>query len=234
MADEEYGTIQEQRKQLRRNRIKRYFVSAAKEIIGTDGFSAITTRRVSEMAGYNSGTLYNYFDDLDHVVFLACMETLEKYNEIVAERVQGITCPIEKYLTTAECFSECCHQAPQIFWQLFYGCPVDKRENYVQEYYELFPHMQSEKYQTLEKAKLTHNVSQRNMLFLTESVEAGYLSMENAKLYDGLSSMITKCLLEDVIRGRLTAEQAQDKARLYYRHTLKSYLKPQFQHLIKE
>lgn len=234
MPEDKLTTLQEQRKKLRRSRIKRYFVCAAKEIIDTDGFEAITTRRVSEMAGYNSGTLYNYFDDLDHVVFLACMETLEKYNEIVAERVQNISCPIEMYLTTADCFSEFCHKSPQVFWQLFYSCPEEKRESYVHEYYELFPPTAPEKYQTLQRAKLTHNISQRNLLFLSESVHAGYLTEENARLYDGLSSMITKCLLEDVMQGRISADEAQEKAKIYYRHTLKSYLEPEYRYLIPE
>lgn len=234
LSKESIQTAQEQRKTLRRNRIKKYFVCAAKEILNSEGLSAITIRRVAEMAGYNSATLYNYFDDLNHLSFLACMETLEKYNKIVTQRVHGIENPIDLYLTTADCFSEFSYQEPEVFWQLFYGCPEEKRESYVKEYYELFPSETPESYQTLKRAKLTHNINQRNLIFLSGCIEAGYLTPENAELYDGISSMLTRCLLEDLTNKKITPEDALKKSHIYYRHLLKSYLEPEYQHLLNE
>lgn len=226
--------IQEQRKALRRSRIKKYFIAAAREIIETEGPSAVTIRRVSDMAGYNSATLYNYFDDVAHLTFLASMKTLGDYNKVLASRMRGVNNPLELYLATADCFSEFSCRTPEIFWQVFYACPEEKRESYVKQYYELYPSEETEPLPSVERAKLTHNITRRNLIFLSGCIEAGYLTLENAKLYDGVSSMVTRCILEDQTKGIITAEQALEMSRMYYRHLLKSYLKPEFQHLLKE
>lgn len=233
MSETSQLAAQEQRKALRRGRIQRYFISAAKELLDTEGLSAITIRRVSAMAGYNSATLYNYFDDLNHLSFLACMEALENYNQILTQRLEGIEDPLDLYLTTADCFAEFSYKSPEVFWQLFYDCPEDRREAYVKEYYGLFPSDCSEKHQPLDEAKLTHNLDERHYIFLSGCIEAGYLSKENALQFIGLSSMITRCLLEDRTRGKLSEDEAVKLNYIYYRHVLKSYLNPQFRRLLE-
>lgn len=220
------------KRELRQNRIKFYFVSSAKHIIETEGLHAVTTRKVSELAGYNSGTLYNYFDDLDHVIFLACMEYMDEYNKEVIARVKNVTDPLELFLTTGGCFSEYSTQRPQIFWRLFYGCSEVCRQEYIAEYYELFHSTRDEPYEQLTKAKLVKTLNERNIIFLSGCLEQGYLTLENANKYSELNVMITKYFLEMVINGTLPAEEAHNQVIYYIRHTLKSYLEPQFQHLL--
>lgn len=53
----------------RRNIRKSYFVNAARRIIETEGMEGISARKVSQMAGYDASTLYNYFESLDHIIF---------------------------------------------------------------------------------------------------------------------------------------------------------------------
>ena len=44
------------------------FIDAAFSIIETEGVENITIRKVAGIAGYNSSTIYNYFEDLDQLV----------------------------------------------------------------------------------------------------------------------------------------------------------------------
>lgn len=47
-----------------------YFIDAANQIIENEGIESVTIRKVADIAGYNSATLYNYFNDLNHLLFL--------------------------------------------------------------------------------------------------------------------------------------------------------------------
>lgn len=66
-------TDSRRKKAIQRHRKMRYFIEAADQIISDQGLGALTIRKVSEIAGYNSATLYNYFDSLDHLIYYTHM-----------------------------------------------------------------------------------------------------------------------------------------------------------------
>ena len=48
-------------KDIQTERLLRYFLDAAKNIIKSEGLDALTVRSVADKAGYSYGTLYNYY-----------------------------------------------------------------------------------------------------------------------------------------------------------------------------
>lgn len=68
------------RKEQLRKRMMAKFIISADEIMQKEGFDKITIRNVAQLAGYNSATLYNYFDDLDHLLFYMSMRYLAEYS----------------------------------------------------------------------------------------------------------------------------------------------------------
>lgn len=54
--------------EIKSDRIRSYFVDAAKEIILRDGMEGVSVRKVAEIAGYSYATLYNYFSDLNQLL----------------------------------------------------------------------------------------------------------------------------------------------------------------------
>lgn len=52
-------------KEIQRQRMMKYFIDAAKEIIKEEGVKGLTARKVGEKAGYSYATIYNYFSDLN-------------------------------------------------------------------------------------------------------------------------------------------------------------------------
>ncbi len=50
---------------VKNERVKSYFVQAAKEIIMRDGVESVSVRKVADLAGYSYATIYNYFADLN-------------------------------------------------------------------------------------------------------------------------------------------------------------------------
>jgi len=57
------------KKVIQEQRTKGYFIDAAKELLKGEGLSAVSVRSVSDKAGYSYATLYNYFKDLNDLIF---------------------------------------------------------------------------------------------------------------------------------------------------------------------
>lgn len=62
-------------KELQEERVRNYFIQAANELLKSEGLKTVTVRSVAERAGYSYGTLYNYFKDLNELLF-CCMQTI--------------------------------------------------------------------------------------------------------------------------------------------------------------
>ncbi len=56
-------------KELQKKRIKNYFIEAAKDIVKKEGLSNVNIRKTAEIAGYSYATIYNYFTDLNHLLW---------------------------------------------------------------------------------------------------------------------------------------------------------------------
>ena len=56
-------------KQIQSERIRGFFIQAAKELLKCEGLRSVSTRSVAEKAGYSYATLYNYFKDINDLVF---------------------------------------------------------------------------------------------------------------------------------------------------------------------
>ncbi len=46
-----------------------YFLEAAKDMIQREGVESVSVRKVADVAGYSYATLYNYFEDLNHLLW---------------------------------------------------------------------------------------------------------------------------------------------------------------------
>lgn len=53
---------------IKSERIRSYFIEAAKEIIIRDGVENVSVRKVANLAGYSYATIYNYFSDLNQLL----------------------------------------------------------------------------------------------------------------------------------------------------------------------
>jgi AcrR family transcriptional regulator len=53
------------KKGLKQQRVRSYFIQAAKDIILTEGVENVSVRKVAELAGYAFSTIYKHYKDLD-------------------------------------------------------------------------------------------------------------------------------------------------------------------------
>jgi AcrR family transcriptional regulator len=65
-------------KEVQEQRIKGYFLQATKDLLKSEGLKSENVRAIADKAGYSYTTLYNYFKDINDLIFL-CVQDF--YNE---------------------------------------------------------------------------------------------------------------------------------------------------------
>ncbi|MDW7675194.1 MAG: TetR/AcrR family transcriptional regulator, partial [Bacillota bacterium] len=78
-------------KNLKKNRIKMYFLDAAKEIIINEGHENVSVRKVADMAGYSYPTMYNYFDDLNGLLWDVKEAMIRDLIELMSKKMMKTT-----------------------------------------------------------------------------------------------------------------------------------------------
>lgn len=66
------------KKALQRERTRRYFIDAAKELVKTQGLEQVSVRNVADLAGYSYATIYNYFSDLNALLWYVTVDLIEE------------------------------------------------------------------------------------------------------------------------------------------------------------
>jgi AcrR family transcriptional regulator len=72
-------------KPIQEERIRGYFIDAAKDLIRGEGLAVVSARNVAERAGYSYATLYNYFKDIRDLIFSCLEDFMEECREFVVE-----------------------------------------------------------------------------------------------------------------------------------------------------
>ena len=107
------------RKLLQEQRIKGYFVQAAKDILRSEGLKGISVRNVAQKAGYSYATLYNYFKDIRFLVFECVRDFQEECTQFILEKVGNAAPGLERLKAISHAYIEYFVEYPGIF-ELFY------------------------------------------------------------------------------------------------------------------
>jgi len=110
-------------KELQEKRMKGYFIQATKEILKGEGIQSLSVRNISERAGYSYTTLYNYFKDLNDLIFYCVSDFQEECRQFVAEKTQPTKPGSEKLKQSILSYIEYFLEYPGIF-ELFYLAKV--------------------------------------------------------------------------------------------------------------
>lgn len=124
---------------IKQKRVMIYFISATKKLIEQEGLENLTVRKIASSAGYNSATLYNYFQDMEELVVFASIGYLKDY---ISELERALTPELnarQRYRTIYEVFSKACFSRPELFYGLFYGKYKTRLKSVISVYYDLFP-----------------------------------------------------------------------------------------------
>lgn len=124
---------------IKQKRVMTYFIEATEKLIKEDSIDGLSIRKIAAEAGYNSATLYNYFEDLEHLVLFASIRFLREYISTLAQKITPEMNALEKYRTIYSTFNYFAFRSPEIFHNMFFGKYNSKLLQAISMYYELFP-----------------------------------------------------------------------------------------------
>jgi len=117
----------EDRQEIKKQRMKSYFLEAAKAAIKSEGADQLTVRKVADAAGYSYATIYNYFKDLNALLW----ETRQlMIQDLIVEIKSKIKEPVENkegIINVFKLYMGYFFEHPEVF-RFFYFYPLTKPE----------------------------------------------------------------------------------------------------------
>lgn len=111
----------------KRNRAKMYFLQAARDMIVSQGVESVSVRKVADTAGYAYPTLYNYFRDVNDLLFeTKAMMILDMAN-LLQQEMQAPVKDIHDLKGAFKAYIQYYLNHPNVF-KFFYLYPLKKPE----------------------------------------------------------------------------------------------------------
>lgn len=193
------------KKTIKKHRNMSYFIDAASKIMNEEGVKSITIRRVADMAGYNSATLYNYFENLDELILYASIRHLKEYTLSLSQYLNNVESNIDKYYKIWESFCRFSFSNPEIYNNLFFGKHSNSISNIIEEYYSIFPEELGSHSQELLSMLLKRNLYQRNLAFLKVIAADGYLKTECLNDLNEMTILLYQGMLTKILNVEQTS-----------------------------
>ncbi|MCG3089572.1 TetR/AcrR family transcriptional regulator [Sporosarcina cyprini] len=207
-------------KKIQMSRMWKYFIEATVEVIEEEGINQVTIRKVADRAGYNSATIYNYFDEISHLVFFASMKLLKGYVEDVALYINRGKTPLEKYLLAWECFCKHSFLQPDIFHAVFIMDLGDQPEKMLEDYYEMYPADLINIPEELQPILFERSMTKRGKSLLSLAAKEGQLEENRVDDINEMTILVWQGMLTNILNNRLdySLEDAERKTMEYIRH----------------
>ncbi len=191
------------KKEIQRNRIMSYFIDAAAKIIEEEGVDNITIRKVADIAGYNSATLYNYFENIDHLIFFAAMKYMKDYVQNVPKYIKGCKDAVCKYLKVWECFCYYSFTKPEVYFIIFFSKPEESFEHRVEEYYKIYPEDLGEQPKELLPMLLNDNIYERGIGLLESCISEWNIDKDTVFEINEMSHLIYRGMLAKIMNEEI-------------------------------
>ncbi|WP_132747472.1 TetR/AcrR family transcriptional regulator [Scopulibacillus darangshiensis] len=213
-------------KEIQMQRMWQYFVDATVEIIDQKGIVNVTIREIATKAGYNSATIYNYFQEVSHLIFFAALKYLNKFIEELPERMEQGDNSLDKYLLSWESFCKHSFEEPDIYYAIFLADLGEKPEELLKYYYSVYQSdLFGEVTEDIKTFISEYNFSTRSRNALDKSVQEGILSKEEAAAINERTVLIWQGMLVTVLNNRrhLNAEEATNKTMQHIAEIVNNY-----------
>lgn len=211
-------------KEIQRKRMMMYFIDAADDLIAEGGIQEISLRKVARNAGYNSATLYNYFENLDHLIFYAAMKHIKDYALALESYVEKGKGAMYRFLRVWECFCDYAYDKPEIYNAIFFPKLEKHMEHYVREYYKFFPEEMSSRDSTISTMLLKRDISDRAMTLVEDCVNEGYISRDDAEKVNDMTLLIFEGILKRVLNNKISYNNARNNTMDYFKIIIEGFL----------
>lgn len=199
---------------LKKSRMTRYFIDAVITLSDDIPVDAITLRQVAAAAGYNSATLYNYFQNMNQLIAFTLIDRMSRI-WIDASKLQGqLDGSLNHYLGQwlAQCRES--FQHPQLF--LYFFQLEEKAQIYqrIPDYFAVFPEIREQLSPGLLAQTEETDFARKNQNILLPCVTEGYflsVDVENLIaaadiLFGGI--LLQSCAIAQIPRPRSTTRRS--------------------------
>lgn len=213
----------------------KYFIEAAYQLIEEEGLELLTIRKVADVAGYNSATLYNYFENLDSLVAYASLKHLKAYSADLPKYTNDAQNSLDRYFKIWECFCHHSFSNPKQYHKIFFEKFSNSFEESVREYYSIFPkELTTKEKKDLNPMLLKHNINDRNIITLLSCANDGFFDESDLHQISDICILIYQGMLDRIISGvwdkdpdesvRLTISHMKAALRSFIRKSEGSYI----------
>ena len=196
---------------IKRKRVMIYFIEAAERLIKSEGQEGLTIRKVAAEAGYNSATIYNYFEDIDHLLMFASMSYLREYSKDLSMRLDKKMTALVQYRTIYETFTDHCFMEPAIFYNLFFGKYSGRLGEVLNQYYELFPAELERHEEVVKKMLLEGDIHRRDEAVTERLVREGFIMEEKREATVEILVRTHQSFLDDICRKKDKLDLKKEK-----------------------
>ena len=199
-------------KDLRKKRTLTYFIEAAQDIINEEGPDSLTIRKVAAKAGYNSATLYHYFENLNQLKMYASLRYVSQYNKEFFQSAKTLKNDREKFALMWDIFIHHSAENPDAFASVFMSRSHDDTLSKIfAQYNELFPEDSVSPVGTAYTFEQYASLSDRNLSVILQILKEENIENTNFKkindlmIYYYLGTLQEMLTTDDV--GRKALEQ---------------------------
>ncbi len=211
---------------IKKIRMLKYFIDAAHQIIIKEGIDSVTIRKVAEIAGYNSATIYNYFENRNELVSFASMKFIGDYVRALPAYMDKSQDIVERFLLMWECFCQYSFNDPEIYYAVFTEDIGEKPESIFKIYFSLFPEELGKPPVELIPMIMESDLTKRANLAIEPLVKEGYLTSELAREVDEMIMLMYQGMLSLRINKRLSCsvDEAVQRIMKYIRKLVESMI----------
>jgi len=116
------------KKEIQEQRVRGYFIQATKDMLKGEGLKSLSVRSIAERAGYSYATLYNYFKDVQTLVFECVKDFQDECVDFVLAEIKDDVRGLPAIEQIAKGYIKYFVQYPGIF-ELFFVERVNQMSN---------------------------------------------------------------------------------------------------------
>lgn len=170
---------------------KKKYIRITGEILEKEGLQGVNIRRIAKAAGCTSAVLYKHFDNLEHLIILASIRFLEPYVrefQRTTKRTDITSIQMDLYLWKVFIYEA--FRNRQYYELMFFSQDRDMLEDYIYEYYSLFPEMEKDFDGFSASIIFSNNLVEREYIRLRRAAHEGLITQNNARYLSRLTTAV--------------------------------------------
>ena len=187
---------------IKKRRVMMYFIEATQELILNEGIENLSIKKIADTAGYNTATIYNYFEDLEELILYSSIDYLKIYLKDLKSEINSNMKAIEIYETIYKVFVHHSFEKPEIFHTLFFGKYSYKLEKIIKKYYEIFPDDITGQTDITKSVLVEGNIHNRDLPVIKQMIKEGSILEEEAPYIMEAIVRIHQSYLENILQQR--------------------------------